>query len=169
MGRYYVMDRDKRWERIQIAFEGLIDGKGEETSEDKVIELVSSRYASKEDPQTDEFLKPIILNRDGLIKENDTLVFINYRSDRVRQITETLGIKMNFESATKVPANLKLYTMTQYKKEFPFTMLYPPVVPKNVLAEAISNCKLTQYHVAETEKYAHVGFRKPLPTGERSR
>lgn len=157
MGRYYVMDRDKRWERIQIAFEGLIDGKGEETSEEKVVELVSGRYASKEDPQTDEFLKPIIVNRDGLIKENDTLVFINYRSDRVRQITETLGIQMNFESATKVPANLKLYTMTQYKKEFPFAMLYPPVVPKNVLAEAISNCKLTQYHVAETEKYAHVG------------
>lgn len=155
MGRYYVMDRDKRWERINIALEGLVDGKGEATTEDKVIELVNSRYTSKDDPQTDEFLKPIILNKDGLIKENDTLVFINYRADRVRQITETLGIRMNFESNTKIPNNIKLYTMTQYKKEFPFGCLYPPVIPKNVLAEAISTLGLTQFHTAETEKYSH--------------
>lgn len=156
MGRYYAMDRDKRWERIQIAFEGLVAGKGEESTEDKVIDLVKSRYASKDDPQTDEFLKPIILNKNGLIRDNDTLLFINYRSDRVRQITETFGIQMNFQSDIKVPQNIKLYTMTQYKKEFPFTALYPPLVPKNVLAEAISNAKQTQYHCAETEKYAHV-------------
>ena len=158
MGRYYAMDRDKRWERIKIAFDGLIDGKGEEVSEDKLIELVANRYTNKDDAQTDEFLKPIIVNRNGLIRENDTLVFLNYRSDRVRQLTETLGIQMNFESETKLPKNLKLYTMTQYKKEFPFTILYPAIVPKNVLAEAISNNKLTQFHCAETEKYAHVTF-----------
>lgn len=158
MGRYYAMDRDKRWERIKIAFEGLIAGRGEVSSEDKIIDLVNSRYNSKDDKQTDEFLKPIILNKDGLIRENDTLIFINYRSDRVRQITETFGLKVNFESDVKVPNNIKLYTMTQYKKEFPFAILYPPTVPKNVLAEAISNAKLTQYHVAETEKYAHVKF-----------
>ena len=157
MGRYYAMDRDKRWERIKIAFEGLIAGRGEQTTEDKVVELVNSRYTSKEDAQTDEFLKPIIVNKDGLIRDNDTLVFINYRSDRVRQITETFGIQLNFESDIKVPQNLKLYTMTQYKKEFPFDILYPQVVPKNVLAEAISNAKMTQFHVAETEKYSH-GF-----------
>lgn len=134
----------------------LVAGKGEETTEDKIIELVNKRYASKDDAQTDEFLKPIIVNKDGLIKDNDTLVFINYRSDRVRQITETFGIKMNFESSVPLPKNLKLYTMTQYKKEFPFSILYPPTVPKNVLAEVISNVKLTQFHCAETEKYAHV-------------
>lgn len=155
MGRYYAMDRDKRWERIKIAFEGLVAGRGEETTEDKLVDLVNSRYTSKDDPQTDEFMKPIIVNKDGLIRDNDTMVFINYRSDRVRQITETFGIKMNFETDVKAPTNLKLYTMTQYKKEFPFTVLYPQVVPKNVLAEAISNGKLTQYHCAETEKYAH--------------
>jgi len=154
MGRYYAMDRDKRWERIKIAYEGMVQGVGVKTSLEKVIELVKSKY---EQNVTDEFLPPIIVDEEGLVKDNDTLVFINYRSDRMRQITETFGLNQNFET-DKVLKDIQLYTMTKYKEEFPFPILYPPVIPKNVLAEVVSSHKLSQFHCAETEKYAHVTF-----------
>lgn len=155
MGRYYAMDRDKRWERILIAYEGLFEGKGTETTLAEVVNVVKQNYAAD---VTDEFLKPIIVNKEGLIKENDTLVFFDYRADRMRQITETIGVKQHFEPKKDLPKNLKIYTMTQYKKEFPFENLYPPVIPKNVLAEVIASKGLPQLHCAETEKYAHVTF-----------
>jgi 2,3-bisphosphoglycerate-independent phosphoglycerate mutase len=119
-----------------------------------LYEKIESKYASD---VTDEFLTPIIINKDGLIKDNDTLMFFNFRSDRMRQITETFGVKLNFEPKTKLK-NLELFTMNQYKKEFPFKMLYPPIKPVNVLAEAIGKAKVGQFHCAETEKYAHVTF-----------
>lgn len=88
IGRYYAMDRDKRWERIKIAVEGLVDGKGEETTD--VLKTIQERYDSKE---TDEFLKPIIVKGvDGRIKEGDTLFFFNYRSDRMREIVSVIGL-----------------------------------------------------------------------------
>lgn len=108
---------------------------------------------------TDEFLKPIIVNSEGLIRDNDTLIFIDYRADRMRQITETFGVQQHFEEKkANMPKNIEIVTMTQYKKEFPFKQLYPPVVPKNVLAEVISSHGWPQFHTAETEKYAHVTF-----------
>lgn len=159
MGRYYAMDRDKRWERIKVAYDGLVNGSGDRISVEgrdytKLFEKVTERYNSD---QTDEFLTPIIVNREGLLGDNDTLMFFNFRADRMRQITETLGIGLNFEARTKLE-NLELYTMNQYKKEFPFKMLYPPIKPVNVLAEAIAKAKVGQFHCAETEKYAHVTF-----------
>lgn len=156
-GRYYAMDRDNRHERIKLAYEGMVQGIGEETTPAEVVSLIHKRYEDKNDPQTDEFLKPIIVDKNGLIQDNDTLIFFNYRSDRARQISEAYGIKRQFDT-DKVPQNLKICTMTQYKKEFPFTNLYPPVVPVNVLAEWISKKNLPQFHCAETEKYAHVTF-----------
>lgn len=159
MGRYYAMDRDKRWERIKVAYDGLVDGEGEQVQVSgydygKLYEKIEAKYSSD---ITDEFLTPIICNKDGLLKDNDTLMFFNFRSDRMRQITETFGVKLNFEPKTKLN-NLELFTMNQYKKEFPFKMLYPPIKPKNVLAEAIGHAKVGQFHCAETEKYAHVTF-----------
>ncbi|XP_015913406.1 2,3-bisphosphoglycerate-independent phosphoglycerate mutase [Parasteatoda tepidariorum] len=156
-GRYYAMDRDNRHERIKLAYEGLVQGIGEKTSPSEVVSLIQKRYESKDDPQTDEFLKPIIVDEKGCIQDGDTMIFINFRADRVRQISEAFGIKRQFET-DKVPQNLKICTMTQYKKEFPFTMLYPPTVPVNVLSEWISKKGATQFHCAETEKYAHVTF-----------
>lgn len=159
VGRYYAMDRDKRWERIKVAYDGLVDGVGDEVSVvdndySNLFAKVEERYASD---QTDEFLTPIIANKEGLIKDNDTLMFFNFRSDRMRQINETFGLKLNFEAKTKLN-NIELFTMNQYKKEFPFKMLYPPIKPVNVLAEAIGKAKVGQFHCAETEKYAHVTF-----------
>lgn len=158
-GRYYAMDRDKRWDRIKIAYDGLVDGVGESaaaSSHDysKLFELVEKRYAAD---QTDEFLTPIIVNSDGLLRDNDTLMFFNFRADRMRQINETFGLKLNFDVKTKLN-NIELFTMNQYKKEFPFKMLYPPIKPTNVLAEALAKAKVNQFHCAETEKYAHVTF-----------
>lgn len=159
MGRYYAMDRDKRWERIKIAFEGLTQGIGEETSLENVVAFVEERYNNPDESkrQTDEFLTPIIINRDGVIGDNDTVVFFNYRSDRARQMSEALGDKPPFETAV-IPKNIELFTMTQYKKEFKFKMLYPPFVPQNVLAEWLAKKNAGQFHCAETEKYAHVTF-----------
>lgn len=88
VGRYYAMDRDKRWERIKIAVEALVNGKGEETKD--VLKTIQERYDNKE---TDEFLKPIIVNgADGRIKEGDTLFLFNYRSDRMREIVSVIGL-----------------------------------------------------------------------------
>ena len=157
IGRYYAMDRDKRWERIKIAYEGLVQGKGEEANLEQVVNVIQQRYDRAENAQTDEFLTPIIVDKQGLIRDNDTLLFFNYRADRMRQINETFGIQRNFET-NKEPNNLEVITMTQYKKEFPFASLYPPTVPPNVLSEVVASAKLTQFHCAETEKYAHVTF-----------
>ena len=159
IGRYYAMDRDKRWERIKVAYDGLVDGQGDHVSVSgydyaALFNKVEERYKAD---QTDEFLTPIISNKDGLLKDNDTLMFFNFRADRMRQIIETFGIKLNFEAKTKLN-NVELFTMNQYKKEFPFKMLYPPVKPVNVLAEAVAKAKTNQFHCAETEKYAHVTF-----------
>ena len=100
-GRYYAMDRDKRWERIKIAYEGLVQGLGEKT--DDPIKTIEERYAANE---TDEFLKPIIVEEAGRIKDNDTLIFFNFRSDRMREINQALGIPpLPFETEV-VPKNL---------------------------------------------------------------
>lgn len=158
MGRYYAMDRDKRHERIKIAYEGLTQGIGQKVTAQNVIEVIQSRYdANGEERQTDEFLKPIILNEDGVIRDGDSLIFIDFRSDRMRQIVEAFAIQRHFETAF-VPKNLKITCMTEYKKEFGLPVLFSPDTPKNVLAEVLSSHKIKQYHCAETEKYAHVTF-----------
>eukprot|EP00794_Sanderia_malayensis_P005172 gene5172-5824_t len=153
-GRYYAMDRDKRYERNKIAYEGLTQGKGEHTDASNIIKTIEARYAKQE---TDEFLKPIIVDKEGCIRDGDTLVFIDFRADRMRQIVEAIGITRHFETDV-VPKDLNIFCMTQYKSEFPFDCLFPPVTPKNVLAEWLAEKKIPQYHAAETEKYAHVTF-----------
>ncbi|KAM7281589.1 2,3-bisphosphoglycerate-independent phosphoglycerate mutase [Ixodes scapularis] len=158
IGRYYAMDRDKRDERIKIAFEGLVQGIGTKCDAKDLVKHMQSLYNAPDDKrQTDEFFMPIITELDGRIRDGDTIVFCNFRADRARQLSEALGIKPNFETAV-IPKDIKIYCMTQYKKEYPFALLYPPTVPKNVLAEWLAEKKHTQFHCAETEKYAHVTF-----------
>uniref|UniRef100_A0A158PB90 phosphoglycerate mutase (2,3-diphosphoglycerate-independent) n=1 Tax=Angiostrongylus cantonensis TaxID=6313 RepID=A0A158PB90_ANGCA len=151
VGRYYAMDRDKRWERICVAYEAMIGGKGEQTTVDQAPTLVRKRYEAQE---TDEFLKPIILNGDkGRVKDGDTLIFFDYRADRMREISEIVSLRCHIPKMCKF-----LVRMTQYKAEFPFPALFPPLSNKNVLAEWLATKGLTQFHCAETEKYAHVTF-----------
>ncbi|KAJ1881893.1 hypothetical protein H4R99_001187 [Coemansia sp. RSA 1722] len=152
VGRYYAMDRDKRWERIQIAFEAMTQGKGEKTSDP--VATVEERYAKDE---TDEFLKPIIVDSEGVVRDNDTMFFFDFRSDRMREIAQSFGIKPTpFDS--RVPDGLHIATMTQYKADFPFPAAFPPQKMTDVLAEWLAKKDVAQVHIAETEKYAHVTF-----------
>lgn len=154
VGRYYAMDRDKRWERNEIALKGMILGEGEE-SEDPV-KTVKERY---EKGENDEFLKPIIVGgKEGRIQDGDTVFFFNYRSDRVRQITQLLGDVDRSPLPNFPYPGITLVTMTQYKLDYPFEIAFKPQHMGNVLAEWLGKLKVEQVHVAETEKYAHVTF-----------
>ncbi|CAD5222435.1 unnamed protein product [Bursaphelenchus xylophilus] len=157
VGRYYAMDRDTRWERTCVAYDAMVANQGEEITVDKAVETVNKRYEAKE---TDEFLKPIVFGQESRVKDNDTIIFFNYRADRMRQISETFGCERwkTIGSKFEHPKNLQVFGMTQYKKEFNLPVLFPPVSSDNVLAEWLSKKGLTQYHCAETEKYAHVTF-----------
>eukprot|EP01136_Pigoraptor_vietnamica_P037782 Opistho-1_new@106227 len=150
-GRYYAMDRDKRWERVKVAWEALIGGSGERAVD--AVAAIKARYAAGE---TDEFLKPIVLNPEGCIRDGDALILFDFRSDRMREICEAF-LQPPFETAATVKG-LHIATMTTYKKEFPFPVLFPPQSLDNVLAEWLAHLGVRQYHVAETEKYAHVTF-----------
>ncbi|KAI5307760.1 hypothetical protein KEM55_007498 [Ascosphaera atra] len=155
VGRYWAMDRDKRWERVEVALNGIVKGEGENSSDP--VATIKERY---EKGENDEFLKPIIVNGDeGRVKENDTLFFFNYRSDRVREITQLLG---DYDRSPKpefpYPKNIHLTTMTQYKTDYTFPVAFPPQHMGNVLAEWLGKKDVKQCHLAETEKYAHVTF-----------
>ncbi|KIW00358.1 2,3-bisphosphoglycerate-independent phosphoglycerate mutase [Verruconis gallopava] len=155
VGRYYAMDRDKRWDRVEIAMKGLVLGEGEES--DDPVATIAERYSKDE---TDEFLKPIIVGgKERRIQDGDTLFFFNYRSDRVREITQLMG---DFDRSPKpdfpYPKDISVTTMTRYNTAFKFPIAFPPQVMSNVLAEWLGNQGLKQCHVAETEKYAHVTF-----------
>jgi len=149
------MDRDKRWDRVEIGMKGVVCGEGEESSDP--VKTVAERY---EKGETDEFLKPIIVGgKESRIQDDDTLFFFNYRSDRVREVTQLLG---DFDRSPKpdfpYPKNIHLTTMTQYNTKYTFPVAFPPQHMGNVLAEWLAKQGLKQCHVAETEKYAHVTF-----------
>ncbi|KAJ3234123.1 hypothetical protein HDU78_006016 [Chytriomyces hyalinus] len=158
VGRYYAMDRDKRWERVKLAYDALVLGKGETkcTTFDSFIDTVKECYAHD---VTDEFLKPIVLDESaGVIQDGDTVIFFNYRSDRMRELSSALGIAPPPFEVEKVPKDLSITTMTQYKADFPFANIFPPQKMDNVLAEWLGKLRIPQCHIAETEKYAHVTF-----------
>lgn len=155
VGRYYAMDRDKRWERVETAMKAIVQGEGEECSDP--VKMIQERYDKDE---TDEFLKPMVVNgEDGRVKEGDTLFFFNYRSDRARELTQLLG---DYDRSPRpdfpYPKDISLTTMTRYKTDYEFSIAFPPQVMDNVLAEWLSKQKVKQCHIAETEKYAHVTF-----------
>ncbi|RDB24610.1 2,3-bisphosphoglycerate-independent phosphoglycerate mutase [Hypsizygus marmoreus] len=156
VGRYYAMDRDKRWERVKIAIDGLVKGEGEDgKGSEGIVDVIKANY---EKDITDEFLKPIIVNGDaGRIKDNDTIFLFNYRSDRMREIASVLGLP-DKPMEVDVPKNLNITTMSCYNADFPFHVAFPPQAMTNVLAEWLAKQGLKQAHIAETEKYAHVTF-----------
>ncbi|MCJ1277884.1 hypothetical protein MMC21_005698 [Puttea exsequens] len=158
VGRYYIMDRDKRWDRVEIGMEGVCIGEGADcTPSTDPVATIKEKYSKDEN---DEFLKPIIVGgKDARIRDNDTLFFFNYRSDRVREITQLLGdIDRSPKPSFPYPQNISITTMTQYKTDYPFPIAFRPQHMGNVLAEYLGSKGLKQCHVAETEKYAHVTF-----------
>jgi len=132
-----------------------VNGKGEAAEKGDYVGAIKARY---EKDETDEFLKPIIVNGDtGRIKDNDTLFLFNYRSDRMREISSVLG-GVARPIDMELPKDLHITTMSRYNADFPFAVAYPPQAMTNVLAEWLAKHDIKQAHIAETEKYAHVTF-----------
>ena len=155
IGRYYAMDRDKRWERIQKAYDLLIHGIG--TPSENILETIKGFYS---EGLTDEFMEPIKLLSlgEGLVKPGDVVIFFNFRTDRPRQLTEVLTQK-EYPSNGMKPLPLEFYTMTNYKEDFKnIHVIYEKEDIKNTIGEVLAQNGKTQLRAAETEKYPHVTF-----------
>ncbi|HDQ00378.1 MAG TPA: 2,3-bisphosphoglycerate-independent phosphoglycerate mutase [bacterium] len=155
-GRYYMMDRDNRWDRIERAYNGLTRGKGVHTTEP--LTAVQQMYDRK---ISDEFLEPIIIDHDGknfLLEDGDAVLTFNFRADRMREIAIALNFDQfdSFERESK--PNLKYTTLTGYSEDFQFPVLFKDVQLKDIFGYVISKNGLTQLRIAETEKYAHVTY-----------
>ncbi len=151
-GRFYTMDRDNRWERVKSGYTPIATALPATTL--TPLEYIQASYQKEE---TDEFIEPIAFaGYDGL-QENDAFVVLNFRSDRVREITTALG-DSSFDKFERKFVPIHLATMTKYSNDFPYPILFPKETPKNTLAEVIAEAGLSQLHTAETEKYAHVTF-----------
>ena len=157
MGRYYAMDRDNRWERVQKAYEAMVLGQGEQNSCP-----VAAMQASYDAGVTDEFVLPTVIVKDGApvakIGADDSIIFFNFRPDRAREITRTL-IDPAFDGFERAYFPVYYVCMTQYDKTFPNVhVAYKPQVLSNTLGEYLAKSGKKQFRIAETEKYAHVTF-----------
>ncbi|GHV58553.1 2,3-bisphosphoglycerate-independent phosphoglycerate mutase [Campylobacterota bacterium] len=153
-GRYYAMDRDNRWDRVAMAYEAIVLGKHKESDMELAQEYVALNY---ENGVTDEFLEPRSAPCYEGMRDGDAVLMLNFRSDRMRQLTQLIGDK-EFMPVQVEKLDLFVATMTEYNHSFKFPVLFPKESPKNTLAEVISRAGLKQFHTAETEKYAHVTF-----------
>lgn len=153
-GRYYAMDRDKRWDRIQKAYDNMVSGKGEEYA--SLDSLFASSYGSD---ITDEFILPSLLDREGLVSSGDGIVFFNFRPDRGRELTRAF-VDDSFEGFHREKIkDLTFVTMTEYDADIQnVKVVYPPEIVPMTLSEYISRVGKKQLKIAETEKYAHVTF-----------
>jgi 2,3-bisphosphoglycerate-independent phosphoglycerate mutase len=142
-GRYYAMDRDKRWDRTQRALDAIVNGVGEHAGDP-----VAAVQASYDRDVTDEFIEPVVVDgRPRLDPEKDTAIFFNFRPDRGRQLSEKLG-----------ELGVDLTTMTRYREDFDFPIAFPEQTVEKVMAEVLADHGVRQLHAAETEKYAHVTY-----------
>ena len=155
IGRYYAMDRDKRWDRVKIAYDQLVNGIGE-----KATDMEAAMQESYDNDVTDEFIKPIVnANVDGRIKEGDVVIFFNYRNDRAKEITTVLTQQDMPEQGMNTIKDLQYYCMTPYDASFKGVhILFDKENVNNTLGEYLSSLGKKQLHIAETEKYAHVTF-----------
>ncbi|WP_240374449.1 2,3-bisphosphoglycerate-independent phosphoglycerate mutase [Bacillus piscicola] len=159
-GRYYSMDRDRRWDRVEKSYRALVDGKGPQfNSPEEVIEY---SYGNE---ILDEFIEPsIIKNEEGkptaVIKDNDAVVFFNFRPDRATQLSEVFTNPNfdGFDVGEKAPTNVYFVTMTSYSAAIQADVAYPPQNLENTMGEVVANAGLTQLRIAETEKYPHVTY-----------
>lgn len=158
IGRYYAMDRDKRWERTKLAYDLLVHGKGEATTD-----MAAALRESYENGITDEFIRPLILVDSlgmptGTIKDGDTVIFFNFRTDRPRQLTEVLS-QVDVSDYEMHPLRIRMVTMTQYDSSFQnIETLFPETDIRGTLGEYLADKGKTQLRVAETEKYPHVSY-----------
>jgi len=144
-GRYYAMDRDRRWDRTELAVKALVDGEAEFHAESGEAAV----RAAYERGETDEFIKPTLVGEEARIRPGDSVIFFNFRPDRARQLTEAL---------TKNVPDLRITTLTEYQEDWDHPVAFPPERPEVTLASTLASRGLSQLHVAETEKYAHVTY-----------
>ncbi len=155
VGRYFAMDRDKRWDRVQAAYQLLTGDDAVFEAEDAISALVNA-YARGEN---DEFVKTTRITGANPIQDGDAVVFMNYRADRARELTRAL-IEKDFDGfmRNRMPALSAFVSLTEYQKDFDALIAFPSEQPHNTLGEFIASLHLKQLRVAETEKYAHVTF-----------
>jgi len=155
-GRYYAMDRDKQWERLELAYAAMVYGNGV-LMNSQPVQAVQNSY---DKDITDEFFVPTVIDQDGVIEAGDSVIFFNFRPDRAREITHALcNPKFDGFKRQQDDLGLTFVCMTEYEQDMPnVTVAYEPKVLKDLLGEVISNHGLTQLRIAETTKYAHVTF-----------
>ncbi len=155
VGRFYAMDRDKRWERVKEAYDLLVEGKGKDATD-----MVQAMQESYDEGVTDEFIKPIHNSTvDGTIKKGDVVIFFNYRNDRAKELTIVLTQQDMPEQGMHTIPGLQYYCMTPYDASFTGVhILFDKENVQNTLGEYLAANGKTQLHIAETEKYAHVTF-----------
>ena len=155
IGRFYAMDRDQRWQRVEQAYNAMVLGEGSHQTDP--VKAVQDSYDAG---ITDEFIKPVICDESGIIKSGDSVIFINFRPDRARQLTRAFTDR-DFDGFNRKKGYFPVYFVctTQYDETIPnVSVAYPPQKLDNTFGETISNLGLTQLRAAETEKYAHVTF-----------
>lgn len=156
-GRYYAMDRDNRWDRIELAYNAMAKGEGPQAA--SVIEVIEASYAQK---VYDEQLVPtVIVERGepvGRIAPGDAVIFANFRPDRARELTKAFVLPGFEKFARPYIERLAFVTMTEYEKDLPVDVAYPPHIIESCLAKVVADAGLRQLHIAETEKYAHITF-----------
>ena len=169
-GRYYAMDRDRRWLRVKLAYDAIVHGDpaplgsdaddfvagGETTPHaDSAVAAVRAAYDRGE---TDEFIRPTLVGDEGRIRDGDAVVFFNFRSDRARELTRALAEPDFDEFNVGVGPRVRLTTLTEYQEEWDYPVAFPPDRPRATLASLLAERGLRQIHVAETEKYPHVTY-----------
>jgi 2,3-bisphosphoglycerate-independent phosphoglycerate mutase len=172
-GRYYAMDRDNNWDRIEPVYRAMVDG----VSAEYFIDPLDAIKASYKREVYDEQFVPVVIGKEGrptaTVKQGDAVIFFNFRPDRARELTKAFVLPAFEKFDRPYLNNLYFTTFTEYEKELPVHVVFPPMVIHNCLAEVISKAGLKQYHAAETEKYAHVTFflngtiEEPFPGEER--
>ena len=153
-GRFYGMDRDKRWDRVEEGYNAIVCGEG--AHDPDPVHAVEASYAND---VTDEFVKPVVVCPEGVINQGDSVIFMNFRPDRAREMTWALNLEDFDGFARKKTVYPLSYVCTaQYDEALPLPIAYPPEVIENTLGDYVSAKGLRQFRVAETEKYAHVTF-----------
>ncbi len=151
-GRFYTMDRDNRWDRVEKGYRAIVEATPKTNL--SPIEYIDSNYKKE---IFDEFIEPVAFSDYEGMREGDGVIIANFRADRVREITKALGDR-DFNEFKRDYIPLNIVTMTEYDKSFPYLIMFKKEIPQNTLSEIISKNGLNQLHTAETEKYAHVTF-----------